>query len=80
MNKVKDLVKRLVKSSQEGIAVKLRVKAGLIALFPVVSGVLRLNGIEVLEADWVELAEWCAYGVAIALEVWGWVRALKVEK
>ena len=69
---------KVLKSSQEGVKLKLRVKAVIIALFPLVSALLRqFFQIELLELDWVYIAEWIAYGVASALELWGWIRARK---
>ena len=68
------MIKELFKSSQEDVLIKLRIKSFIVALFPVASSLLRLQGIEVLENDWIGLAEWLAYGIALGMQIWGWVR------
>ena len=74
-------MKELLKSSQDGVKIKLRIKAILIALFPLTSALLRqFTDIELLEADWVYLSEQIAVVVSIVLEVWGWLRVKSTVK
>ena len=67
-------MKQFFKSSQEGIKIKLRIKSFIVALFPIASSLLRMNGVEILESDWIELAEWLTYGIALVTQIWGWMR------